>query len=71
MIDILNIVNTFDKVLIKITRFRDQLHHRWTSAELQRNRVNVNLFFGSGIVTEKPNKGRYSRFFFIYCERMR
>ena len=25
---VLNIENTFDKVLIKITRFRDQLHHR-------------------------------------------
>ena len=25
---VLNIVNKFDKVLIKITQLRDQLHHR-------------------------------------------
>ena len=45
-------------------------YHGWASAELPRNRVNVNLFLrhirnlrGRGIVTEKPKKGRYSHLF--------
>ena len=50
---------------------REDPNHGWASAELPRNRVNVNLFLRhirdlsrfSGIVTQKPNKGRYSRLF--------